>query len=79
MSEYRIPTLKLRPATGRLVRHKDGRAFAADGEAVPASSYYLRLLDAGDLERVPSKRRAPSKTTSKTPASKTQPDSGAKE
>lgn len=45
----RLNNIQLKPAEGRRVRHRDGRLFAEAGESVPSSSFYLRLLDAGDL------------------------------
>lgn len=42
-------SLSLKPAPGRRVRHADGRLFAAEGEHVPATPFYLRLRHAGDL------------------------------
>ncbi|MBD3728762.1 MAG: DUF2635 domain-containing protein [Sphingomonadales bacterium] len=55
---------QLRPATGRRVRHPDGRLMAEGGESVPFNTFYRRLLDAGDLEPVPADK--PTSTSKKT-------------
>ena len=60
----RVPDIHLRPVEGRRIRHKDGTLFDADGESVPANSFYLRLLDAGDLEKVPAKKKTRRKSAS---------------
>lgn len=44
--------LRLRPAPGRRVRHRDGRLFDPAGERVPTTPFYARLLAAGDIEPV---------------------------
>ena len=58
----KIETIRLKPAEGARVRHKGGRLFESEGESVPASSYYLRLLDAGDLVECSAAKRKPKKT-----------------
>jgi|GEM_PF-2688111 hypothetical protein len=45
--------LHLRPAPGARVRKPDGKLLADQGEHVPATPYFSRLLAAGDLEPVP--------------------------
>ncbi len=61
----RVRTINLRPVEGRRIRHRDGTILAAKGEAVPANSYYLRLLDAGDLEEFKPQRKSRRRSVSK--------------
>lgn len=43
----------IRPVPGRKVRKQDRQVLSADGEQVVWSSFWLRSLRAGDIERVP--------------------------
>jgi hypothetical protein len=48
--------LHLRPAPGARVRKPNGKLLADQGEHVPASPYFSRLLAAGDVEPVPDQK-----------------------
>ena len=43
-------TLRLKPADGRRVRKPDGSLLAAGGEDVTRDPFWIRRLDAGDVE-----------------------------
>lgn len=48
-----FPTIKLRPASGRVVRDpKTRRVLKAAGEEKPRSSYWMRRLAAGEVEEI---------------------------
>lgn len=46
-----IRTILVRPVGHARVRTTTGAVIPPAGTAVPATSYYLRLIDAGDLEQ----------------------------
>lgn len=58
--------LHLRPAPGARVRKPGGALLKDDGEHVPATPYFSRLLAAGDVELVPVQK--PKRTTATTRA-----------
>lgn len=48
----------IKPVSGRHLRKEDGRVLSPDGETVVASSYWLRRLNAGDVEIVAASKPA---------------------
>jgi len=45
-------SIRIKPAAGASVRKEDGLYLRPDGETVIASNYWLRRLNAGDIELV---------------------------
>ena len=58
-----------RPAPGARVLKPDGTPVRAEGEALPATPYFARLVAAGDLVAVPTAPTAKLESKAKTTAS----------
>lgn len=62
--------LIIKPQSGLLVRHPDGKPLAKDGEKVKRSAYWIRRVNDKsviELKTLPEKKAAPAQTSTEEP------------